>query len=94
MQPETAAEAKAWFKKAANDLRGAEIDLAADPPLIEDALFHCQQAVEKAMKGFLTSHQRPFRKTHDLDELGRACEEINIGLKEKLVEARDLTVFA
>lgn len=94
MQPETATEAKAWFKKAANDLRGAEIDLAADPPLIEDALFHCQQAVEKAMKGFLTAHQCPFRKTHDLDELGRACEEINIGLKEKLDEARDLTVFA
>lgn len=94
MQPETAAEAKAWFMKANNDLRGGEIDLAADPPLIEDALFHCQQAVEKAMKGFLTAHQRPFRKTHDLDELGRACEDIEPGLKEKLVEARDLTVFA
>ncbi len=94
MQPETAAEAKAWFKKVANDLRGAKIDLAADPPLIEDALFHCQQAVEKAMKGFLTAHERPFRKTHDLDELGRACEEIEPGLKEKLTEARDLTVYA
>ncbi len=46
------------------------------------------------MKEFLTAHERPFRKTHDLDELGRACEEINIGLKEKLAEVRDLTVFA
>ncbi len=46
------------------------------------------------MKGFLTGHERPFKKTHDLDELGRACEEINIGLKKKLVEARDPTVFA
>lgn len=46
------------------------------------------------MKGFLTAHERPFRKTHDLDELGRACEEIDPGLKGKLVEVRDLTVFA
>ncbi len=46
------------------------------------------------MKGFLTAHDRPFRKTHDFDELGRACEEIEPGLKERLVEVRDLTIFA
>jgi hypothetical protein len=39
-------------------LRGADIDLAASPPIIEDMLFHCQQAAEKAMKGFLTAHDR------------------------------------
>jgi len=64
MQPETAAEARAWFQKAANDLRGADIDLTAVPPLIEDALFHCQQAVEKAMKGYLAAHDRTFKKKH------------------------------
>jgi HEPN domain-containing protein len=52
MRPEVLAEARAWFQKAANDLRGADIDLAAEPPLVEDALFHCQQAVEKSIKGF------------------------------------------
>lgn len=94
MRPETAEEARAWFQKSANDLRGADIDLAADPPLVEDALFHCQQATEKAMKGFLTAHDRLFRKTHDLDELGRVCEEIVPSLKPLLLAARDLTVFA
>lgn len=94
MQPETADEARAWFQKAANDLRGAEIDLKADPPLIEDALFHCQQAAEKSMKGFLTAHDRIFRKTHDLDELGRACEAIDQNLVPILTTARLLTVFA
>ena len=94
MQPETAIEAQAWFQKAANDLRGADIDLAADPPLIEDALFHCQQAVEKSMKGFLTAHDRIFRKTHDLDELGRVCEAIDQTLVPILMTARELTVFA
>ncbi|MCE7976801.1 MAG: HEPN domain-containing protein [Nitrospira sp. NTP1] len=94
MQPETAAETRAWFQNTTNDLRGADIDLAAAPPLIEDALFHRQQAAEKAMKGDLTAHERVFRKTHDLDELARACEAIDQTLKPILHEARDLTVFA
>jgi HEPN domain-containing protein len=94
MRPEALAEARAWFHKAANDLRGAEIDLAASPPLLEDAVFHCQQAAEKAMKGFLSAHDRPFKKTHDLDELGRACESLNSSLAPLLAPARDLTVFA
>jgi len=29
-----------------------------------EALFHYQQAVEKAIKAFLTFHERTFRKTH------------------------------
>jgi HEPN domain-containing protein len=51
---------RSWLKKAAGDLRGADIDLAASPPFIEDMLFHCQQAAEKSMKGFLTA-QAGFR---------------------------------
>jgi HEPN domain-containing protein len=94
MQPEKLAEVRSWLKKAAGDLRGADIDLAASPPFIEDMLFHCQQAAEKSMKGFLTAHDRVFRKTHDLDELSSACEAIDPTLKEVLSPARDLTVFA
>jgi HEPN domain-containing protein len=58
-------------------LRGAEIDLAADPPLLDDPMFHCQQAAEKALKAYLTWHDRPFRRTHDLVELGNQCVEID-----------------
>ncbi|MFH0937750.1 MAG: HEPN domain-containing protein [Planctomycetota bacterium] len=87
-------EAQAWLQKADNDLRSAQVDLAAEPPLIEDALFHCQQAAEKAMKAFLTAHDITFRKTHDLDELASACEQIDVSLKDALNPARDLTVFA
>ena len=94
MQPEKVAEVRSWLKKAASDLRGADIDLAASPPFIEDMLFHCQQAAEKTMKGFLTAHDRIFRKTHDLDELASACEDIDPSLKKVLNPARDLTVFA
>lgn len=46
-------DALAWFEKAHKDLRYAEIDLAAEPPACEDALYHFQQAAEKALKAFL-----------------------------------------
>lgn len=46
------------------------------------------------MKGFLTAHDSLFRKTHDLDELGRACMEITPTLGAVLSSASDLTVFA
>jgi len=94
MQPEKLGEVRSWLKKAASDLRGADIGLAASPPFIEDMLFHCQQAAEKSMKGFLTAHDRVFRKTHDRDELASACEAVDPTLKEVLNPARDLTVFA
>ncbi len=46
------------------------------------------------MKGFLTAHSRVYRKTHDLDELGRACESLEPTLTPMVDPARDLTVFA
>lgn len=94
MQPDKAATVRGWLSKATNDLRGARIDLEADPPLIEDALFHCQQAAEKSLKALLTSHDNPFKKTHDLDELGSACLALDAGLSESLLSVSTLTVFA
>jgi len=94
MSPDKFAEIRGWLVKADDDLRGAAIDLAASPPLSGDALFHCQQAVEKALKGFLTFHDRPFRKTHDLDELAMECERLDDSLVGVLDRARDLTPFA
>jgi HEPN domain-containing protein len=87
-------ETTAWFAKAGGDLRAATVDLDADPPLAEDALFHCQQAVEKALKGFLTWHDQPFRKTHSLVELGMQCVEIEPDLEPLLREAAKLSEYA
>lgn len=55
--------------------------------LLEDVLFHCQQAVEKTLKGFLAWHDVPFRKTHSLEELGAACERLDPTLKTALLPA-------
>ncbi len=94
LDPVRMADTQGWLMKAANDLRGAEIDLAATPPLVDDALFHCQQAAEKALKAFLTFHNRPFRKTHSLEELGEACLGIDAMLKPIIDEAVPLTEYA
>ena len=51
-----------WLARSDEDLRNAEHDLTAVPPFVRDALFHAQQAVEKACKGFLAWHDQPFPK--------------------------------
>ena len=65
-------DTRAWLKRAAEDLRAADHVLAAQPPLLGDAAFHCQQTVEKALKALLAWNDTPFRKTHSLEELGEA----------------------
>lgn len=87
-------ETQSWFKKAQDDLRAGSVDMEAEPPLIEDALFHCQQAVEKAMKGFLTWHDQPFRKTHSLTELGVVCSKLDSSLENTLRKTTGLSEYA
>lgn len=88
------ADTRAWLVRAREDLRGAEIDLAASPPLLGDAAFHCQQATEKALKAFLAWHDRPFRKTHDLVELGAECVAVDPTLEPHLRSTAPLTEYA
>ncbi len=57
-------------------------------------MFHCQQAAEKTFKAFLTFHNSPFRKTHNLEEIGEACLKIAPTLKEVVDEAVPLTEYA
>ena len=68
--PARVAETRGWLARATSDLRAAEHEFLATPPLLDDIVFHCQQIAEKALKGFLSWHDRPFRKTHSLEELG------------------------
>lgn len=92
--PIRVADTKAWLVRVGEDLRGAEVDLAAAPPLLGDAMFHCQQAVEKALKAFLTWHDQPFRKTHDLVEIGEKCVAVDSALDPLLRRSAPLTEYA
>ena len=68
--------------------------MRADPPFVEDIAFHSQQAAEKSLKAFLSWHCLPFRKTHNLVELGEACGQIDQGLEALLRRAAPLTGYA
>ena len=65
-------QVREWLAVAEADRRAALACLAATPPLAPVAAFHCQQAAEKLLKGFLVHAGATFRKTHDLRELGDA----------------------
>jgi HEPN domain-containing protein len=60
------------MRHAAEDERIARGCLEFDPPSFGGAAFHCQQAAEKLLKGFLVRGCIDFRKTHDLDALGQS----------------------
>jgi uncharacterized protein len=61
-----------WLAVALEDRRGAAACIAMEPPLRGIAAYHCEQAVEKLLKGFLTLAGKRGRKTHSLAELGAA----------------------
>ena len=88
------ADTRAWLLKAEADLRAAHVSLEAQPPLHEHSAFNCQQAAEKALKGFLTWHDLPFRKTHDLALLGAACSKLDPSLEPACKRADDLSAYA
>lgn len=55
--------ARRWFQKAENDLLNVQNNLQAERYASDTVCFHCQQTVEKYLKGFLAWHQAPFVKT-------------------------------
>ncbi len=92
--PARVAEARPWFVKAEHDLRAASVLLAATPPLLGEAAYHCQQAAEKSLKGYLSWHDVPFGKTHDLAAIGGLCVQLDSELESICLRADRLTVFA
>lgn len=56
---------QAWLIKAQRDLASAQRLSVGDDPLLDTAAYHCQQAAEKAIKGFLVFSDVRVRKTHD-----------------------------
>jgi HEPN domain-containing protein len=87
-------DARAWLARAALDLRAADVEMRApDAGLWGDVAFHAQQAVEKALKAFLAWRDRPIRKTHSIEEIGRACIALDGGLAELVDEAAPLSEY-
>ena len=94
LDPARLDDTRAWLNKVSQDLSSARADLAAEPPVLEDVLFHSQQAVEKVIKAFLAWHDIPFGKTHDLRKLLELGYPVDATLVSLLEVVEPLSKFA
>jgi HEPN domain-containing protein len=83
-----------WLRVAERDRRGVLACLGADPPLCDGAAFHCQQAVEKLLKGFLTVAGKRGGKTHSLEQLGALAQASFPDIAELVAAAHDWSKWA
>jgi len=65
-----------WFKKAGHDLEDA-VRLLHNDGYADTICFLSQQAVEKALKGYLVYCRINPRAIHQLEDLARDCAKIN-----------------
>jgi HEPN domain-containing protein len=87
-------EVKSWLTKAQRDLASARKLASGDEPILDTAIYHCQQAAEKAMKAFLTHHSLRFDKTHDIEVLVSQAATVDSRFAEWVETAESLTPYA
>lgn len=87
-------EAKVWLVKAWRDLETARRAATGEPPFYDVAVYHCQQAAEKAVKSFLVHHGKPYEKTHDIEVLIDLAGEVEAGFSQLADAADALTPYA
>lgn len=86
--------AEQWLRKAERDLATARRLMLGEMPLRDTGVYHCQQAVEKGLKAFLTYHNTPHQKTHNLVALLDVAEKIDASFARWLEAAKTLTPYA
>ncbi len=84
----------AWMRKALSDLETAELLAKAEPPHLDTAVYHCQQAAEKAVKAFLAFEDIPIMKTHDVEELVELAAAKNVSFQTIRDDADVVRPFA
>ncbi len=85
---------RSWLTKARHDLGSAQL-LANDAnPYLDTAIYHCQQAAEKALKAFLVYHDTDFEKKHNLSVLVDLCAAIEPMFQNFQEAAAVLTPYA
>jgi HEPN domain-containing protein len=60
---------KQWIEKGDHDLGTAQVTFIYIPKYRDTIAFHCQQAAEKYLKGYLFFQDVPFQKKHSLTYL-------------------------
>jgi|CXWL01.1.fsa_nt_gi HEPN domain-containing protein len=88
------AKVNEWLKRAKADLTAAELLQTFEEYPVAILAFHCQQAVEKSLKAFLTARDVPFLFRHDLGYLLDLCINADPALSELESEIAGLTPYA
>lgn len=84
----------AWIEYADNDIRAAHVVMDVKNPLIGIALYHIEQAVEKALKAYLIAHEVAFALTHDLKPLLASCSKLDSGFTQFESEVKVISPYA
>jgi HEPN domain-containing protein len=82
-----------WLNRAHQDLRAALILAAAEDAPLDVAIYHCQQAGEKAVKAYLQWRDEPFAKTHNLRALVIQAATLDMGFDALETPAEILTPY-
>jgi HEPN domain-containing protein len=83
-----------WLTKVRRDLLSAKRLSRGAEPYLDTAIYHCQQCVEKAVKGWLVYHDQSFDKTHDLRLLVTLASEIEPKFVKWLDVAEQVSPYA
>lgn len=69
MEKQKTAKVQGWLEKGKRDLYAAQRLASGGNPLFDYAVFHCQQAAEKAIKAVLVFHDQEWdkRQGHNLE---------------------------
>src|SRR5258708_29167880 len=83
-----------WVKKAEGDYELAQQGSRSQVPVYDGVCFHCQQCVEKYLKGLMEEVGLPVPKIHFLDRLLSALKPHHPSLRPFRRGLLFLTIFA
>jgi HEPN domain-containing protein len=92
MTPALKAYIESWLVKADHDLMSAQRLLEIEPMILDNACFHCQQAIEKCLKSFLMFHGRDVERTHNVIFLLSECANFDPVFRE--VDLMNINAYA
>jgi len=85
---------RSWLIKAKHDLASARVLAASTPPLLDTGIYHCQQAAEKAVKGYLAFCNQEVERVHDIEILIRSAVSCVPEFQEWVDVGIELTPYA
>lgn len=86
--------AQDWLAHAESDLNLARVAQERNDVLPEQACFHAQQAVEKALKAVLLFKGIEFPPIHDIEALLEIAKQNHVALPQEVADAGALTPYA